>query len=73
MDICRILDKYYPHNKPHKQLIDFTTDRLGHDYRYSIDSTFINNKIGWHPKFNFEEGLKSTVDWYINNKNMETK
>jgi len=45
------------------------TDRPGHDMRYAIDSTKLRLELGWMPKFtNFEEGLKSTIDWYTNNE-----
>ena len=70
INICEILDEYYPNKKPHSNLINFTSDRLGHDYRYSIDSNLLNKNIGWYPKFKFEEGLRSTVDWYIKNKDL---
>lgn len=54
-------------NRP-KSLIKYVKDRPGHDRRYAIDSSKIENKIGWKPKFGFEEGLKLTIDWYLNNK-----
>ncbi len=48
---------------------EHVTDRPGHDMRYAIDSTKLRNELGWMPKFtNFEEGLKSTIDWYTNNE-----
>lgn len=50
-----------------ESLIEFVKDRLGHDYRYSLDSTKLKNQLGWEPKVKFEEGLKKTVEWYINN------
>ncbi|WP_394295226.1 dTDP-glucose 4,6-dehydratase [Methanotorris igneus] len=52
--------------KPY-DLIEFVEDRPGHDVRYSIDSSKIK-ELGWRPKYNFEEGLKETVNWYLNNK-----
>jgi len=70
LHICEIIDSFNPKNSPHKELINFTKDRLGHDYRYSIDNTFAKNTLGWQPKFNFDKGLKSTVSWYIKHKNM---
>lgn len=55
-------------NKP-ETLISFVTDRPGHDQRYAIDSTKIEKELGWERTYNFEEGIKETIDWYINNKN----
>ena len=51
-----------------EQLIEFTTDRPGHDLRYAVDTTKIETELGWKPKVSFEEGLKKTVEWYLNNK-----
>ena len=39
---------------------------LGHDYRYAIDISKIKNELGWRPKTNIYEGLKKTINWYIN-------
>ncbi len=47
--------------------IDFVEDRLGHDYRYAIDSSKIKEEFGWNPQIKFDEGLKSTIDWYLQN------
>lgn len=47
--------------------IDFVEDRLGHDYRYAIDSSKIKNEFGWNPQIKFDEGLESTIDWYLQN------
>ena len=69
LSICEILDIYYPDKSPHKELISFTKDRLGHDYRYAIDSSLIKEKLGWIPYYKFTEGIKQTIDWYINIKN----
>lgn len=52
--------------KPHK-LIKFVTDRPGHDFRYSLDSSKIKKDLGWRPKNNFQPGLIQTVNWYKNN------
>jgi dTDP-glucose 4,6-dehydratase len=54
-------------NKP-GSLIDFVTDRLGHDRRYAMDAGKIMKELGWRPKHRFEEGLKGTVRWYLDNK-----
>ena len=50
-------------------LIEYVTDRLGHDRRYAIDSNKIQNELGWSPKFNFESAIENTIDWYLDNKN----
>ena len=47
-----------------KELITFVPDRLGHDYRYAIDSRKIQNELGWKPKYSFEDGIKETISWY---------
>ena len=69
--ICECLDELIPKslNWPHSQLITFVKDRPGHDFRYSIDDTKIRSELGWQPKYGFEEGLKQTVLWYVDNKN----
>ena len=59
-----ILDRL---GKP-KSLISYVTDRLGHDRRYAIDSTFAQRELGWKPRHNFREGLSETIDWYLNNQ-----
>jgi dTDP-glucose 4,6-dehydratase len=58
-----ILDKL---GKPHS-LISFVTDRLGHDRRYAIDSSFAQRELNWKPRHNFKEGLDETIQWYIEN------
>ncbi|MCI5046842.1 MAG: dTDP-glucose 4,6-dehydratase [Aquisalinus sp.] len=65
--ICKCLDRLSSDRAPHKQLIDFVTDRPGHDARYAIDCTKIKNDLGWAPTVSFEEGLERTVAWYLNN------
>ena len=49
-------------------LITHVKDRAGHDLRYAIDPTKIHNELGWSPETTFDEGIKKTVDWYMNNK-----
>ena len=52
-----------------KVKIFFVKDRPGHDLRYALNSNKIKNKIGWHARTNFRQGIKLTIDWYRNNKN----
>lgn len=52
-----------------EDLIEYVKDRLGHDRRYAIDSSKIQNELGWSPKFDFEIAIENTIDWYLNNKN----
>ena len=59
-----ILDRL---GKPHS-LISYVTDRLGHDRRYAIDSTFAQRELDWKPLHNFGQGLESTIDWYLHNQ-----
>ena len=67
--ICDVLDRCLPNRnkKSYKELITFVQDRPGHDFRYAIDATKINSKLGWSPKESFESGLEKTILWYINN------
>ena len=51
-----------------KDLIQFVSDRPGHDYRYSLDSSKIRRELKWTPTHDFESGLNSTINWYIENK-----
>lgn len=48
--------------------IKYVEDRLGHDRRYAIDSSKIQRELGWKPSLTFEEGIKITIDWYLNNR-----
>lgn len=66
--ICDILDTLEPGKTARRELIEFVTDRPGHDRRYAIDSTRIQKELGWKPSVGFEEGLKRTVRWYIDNE-----
>ena len=50
-----------------EKLITYVKDRAGHDKRYAIDATKLENELGWKPSLQFEEGLEKTVDWYLNN------
>ena len=66
--ICAVLDKRRPEGAPHADLIEFVTDRPGHDMRYAIDPTRIRSELGWRPSVTLEEGLEKTVDWYLQNE-----
>lgn len=68
--ICSILDRLLPDSDhvPHEQLITFVEDRPGHDKRYAIDSEKIGEELGWAPERAFEDGLDSTVRWYLSNR-----
>ena len=74
--ICKSLDHYRSENAPHENLKVFVKDRPGHDQRYAINFSKISSEIGWEPKYSFEEGMSSTVEWYLNNldwcKNLTT-
>ena len=65
IDVVRTILKEL--NKP-ESLITYVTDRKGHDLRYAIDPTKIETELGWKPKYNFETGIKETIDWYMNNQ-----
>ncbi len=67
--LCRIMDKKLGHEKGESEkLITFVKDRAGHDLRYAIDSSKIQNELNWSPAYQFEEGLEKTVDWYLANE-----
>ncbi len=66
--ICKLLDERRPDSAPHGRLIEFVTDRPGHDLRYAIDPTRIREELGWRPSVTLEEGLAKTVDWYLQNE-----
>lgn len=54
-------------DKP-ESLIEFVTDRPGHDLRYAIDPTKLETELGWKPKYTFETGIRQTIDWYLENR-----
>ena len=68
--ICEILDELRPNSKfkPHANLINFVKDRPGHDRRYAMNIDKISREIGWKPSVTFEEGLRATVQWYLDNQ-----
>ena len=66
--VCALLDERRPGGAPHEALIEFVTDRPGHDFRYAIDAAKIREELGWRPTVRLEEGLAKTVDWYLENE-----
>ena len=67
--LCSIMDKKLNRTEGESaQLITFVKDRAGHDLRYAIDSSKLQNNLGWKPSLQFEEGLEKTVDWYLSNE-----
>lgn len=68
--ICALLDEMAPGSphRPHEKLIEFVTDRPGHDARYAIDASKIRRELGWQPRHSFEDGLRHTVRWYLDNR-----
>ena len=69
--ICEELDKRLGRlkNRSRKDLIRYVTDRPGHDRRYAIDSSKIKQDLGWEPTVAFEEGIRLTISWYLENHN----
>ncbi|HUT12958.1 MAG TPA: dTDP-glucose 4,6-dehydratase [Thermoguttaceae bacterium] len=67
--ICRAVDELRPDlpHAPCSSLITFVKDRPGHDLRYAIDTTKIQQELGWQPQHDFESGLRQTVQWYLDN------
>lgn len=67
--LCKIMDtKLNRETGTSSKLITFVTDRAGHDLRYAIDSSKLQNELGWKPSLQFEEGLEKTVEWYLSNE-----
>lgn len=66
--LCDILDKHFKRTQSSRELITFVNDRPGHDLRYAIDSTKIEFEIGWKARFNFNDALSETLDWYLSNQ-----
>jgi dTDP-glucose 4,6-dehydratase len=68
--ICAVIDELLPESPhaPHASLITYVQDRPGHDLRYAIDASKIKNDLGWEPRESFESGIRSTVEWYLQNR-----
>ena len=70
--ICELLEELAP-QKPlgvslYRDLIEFVTDRPGHDTRYAVDASKMHSELGWTPEESFETGIRKTVEWYLNNE-----
>lgn len=67
--LCKVLDELLPGSEfiPHSKLIEYVPDRPGHDQRYAMDTSYINKSLGWSPSHGFEQALKDTVKWYLDN------
>jgi dTDP-glucose 4,6-dehydratase len=65
--LCQILDELLPNSAyaPHLNLVKYVTDRPGHDRRYAINFSKLNQELGWSPQENIESGLRKTVQWYL--------
>jgi dTDP-glucose 4,6-dehydratase len=66
--IRAVLDEVSPSNCPHDRLITYVTDRPGHDQRYAIDASKLEQELGWRAEETFISGLAKTVQWYLENK-----
>ena len=66
--LCDILDQIKPTDKSYREQIIYVNDRPGHDMRYAIDASKIEQELGWRPEETFESGLMKTVEWYLNNE-----
>ena len=66
--LCDLLDELRPTGKgSYREQICFVEDRPGHDRRYAIDAGKIRRDLGWEPKVSFDSGLRSTVQWFLDN------
>ena len=63
--VCDILDEMIPKKASYKKQIQFVKDRPGHDFRYAIDATKLEQELGWEAAENFESGIRKTIQWYI--------
>jgi dTDP-glucose 4,6-dehydratase len=65
--VCSILDELLPDSphKPHRDLIQFVTDRPGHDRRYAMNISKISTELDWQPRYSLESGLRKTIEWYL--------
>lgn len=68
VDVLTVVRKILKIMGKPEDLYEYVKDRPGHDFRYSMNSSKIRSELGWAPKHNFEDGIKTTVDWYLKNK-----
>ncbi|MDQ3364490.1 MAG: dTDP-glucose 4,6-dehydratase [Myxococcota bacterium] len=68
--ICDLLDELVPRadGAPYRSLIEFVTDRPGHDFRYAIDPTKLETELGWRAQVDFPEGIRRTIRWYLEHR-----
>ena len=66
--ICSILDVIRPDHAPHADLISYVPDRPGHDARYAIDASRLEQELGWKARETFDSGIRKTITWYIENE-----
>ncbi|QQM01605.1 dTDP-glucose 4,6-dehydratase 2 [Rhodopseudomonas palustris] len=68
--ICRLLDELAPDAAigSRAKLISFVADRPGHDARYAIDASKVERELGWRARYTFDDGLRQTVQWYLDNR-----
>ena len=67
--ICKLLDETVPlAQSQYEDLITFVTDRPGHDHRYAINATKIENDLDWTPSIGFNDGFEITIKWYLDNE-----
>ena len=67
LQICKLLDQFVPGPTSRAELIEFVTDRPGHDARYAIDAAKLETELGWRAQETFETGIAKTVRWYLDN------
>jgi len=67
--LCEIMDRKLGRNEGESvKLITYVTDRAGHDFRYAIDASKLENELGWSPSVAFDQGFEKTIDWYLQNE-----
>ena len=68
--VCRIVDELCPDlpHRPTRQLIQFVSDRPGHDRRYAMDASKVGRELGWMPRYDFATGIRETVRWYLDHQ-----
>ena len=65
--VCEIMDRLQPTGTPHGRLVTYVTDRPGHDARYAIDASKLEDELGWKALEDFDSGIEKTVIWYLEN------